>query len=175
MGESADNGPDNMLLVDGKVVNIDLTGCRYDRSENFTDKFSGKTRQGWKTVFSPQNIKSFQDNLLSTEVFQDRYLKGLGAVHEAVISVIKEELGQDKSESARQNILAYISSLDPKLSAASVEIVTQQMQSSTPKDRWPDVDILKGVTKRAEGFFVEAIAYTNSLSSGQSIGFSMSK
>ena len=171
MGESADLGPDNMLVADSKIINIDVTGCRYARAEDIPE-FKDK---GWKTILNPINTDVLQKNLLDKAVFKDRYLEGLPLVHLAIVEVLSQDIGQDKATEARENVLGYLSSLDPSLVTASIEALRANVEKEIPAERLPEENLMKSAIDRAKGFMTEAISFARSLSQAKELHLANSR
>ena len=97
-GESADISPDNMLIVKEqekfKVINIDLTGFRYERIHD--SELSNQVRLlGWLNTINELNEEIIFDRLFDPSVFKDRYLNGIEEkeiIHQAVITSLKSVL-----------------------------------------------------------------------------------
>lgn len=85
LGESADLGPDNMLLTKVstggyQLTNIDLTGFRYTRQNEFEVKNREgqvtEIRFGWKkTLEAAENSETLLQRLFSPTVFNSRFVK----------------------------------------------------------------------------------------------------
>lgn len=103
MGESADNNPDNMLLTEKGIVNIDLTGFRYPRKDNkeLKDRKTGApfTEYGWNAIFEEAAIEGLLTKLFDKSVFKERYITDdnspvpkeiRGAVHQHIVEYLKE-------------------------------------------------------------------------------------
>ncbi len=80
LGESADNGADNQLLMmrnnTWQLVNIDLTGFRLDR------RHAWKDRLGWEETLRSNDEQVLLNRLFDESVYSDRfivkYVEGLG-------------------------------------------------------------------------------------------------
>lgn len=90
LGESADNGPDNMLLSDKGVINIDLTGFRYPRQNGFNGSL------GWADTLAQNSSHELLERLFHDSVFKNRFvqdsslptaLKGL--VFQVIVDTLK--------------------------------------------------------------------------------------
>lgn len=111
LGENADNGPDNMLMIkknnEWHIVNIDLTGFRYPRSENFDIKnkegVTTATVFGWKHIFDIKDQTEQINAIFSKDVFKARFVddnEGLSNVskeakqdiYNAIVALLKEKL-----------------------------------------------------------------------------------
>lgn len=106
MGEKSDNSPDNMVLIntetERKLINIDLTGFRYDRQK------TNKGGAGWEDTLLAQNKAELMEKLFHPTVFSDRFVKFckalpeekrpeifnriLGLIKESVAPLIKSEI-----------------------------------------------------------------------------------
>ena len=88
----------NMLIVKEqekfKVINIDLTGFRYERIHD--SELSNQVRLlGWLNTINELNEEIIFDRLFDPSVFKDRYLNGIEEkeiIHQAVITSLKSVL-----------------------------------------------------------------------------------
>ncbi len=157
MGESADLGPDNMLVVkdkDGRnqVVNIDITGFRYPREKDFWAERENKLRFGWKDII--QNPDTSLDKLLNGSVFSGRYVDGINALQHAVTDVLKKVLGSQASNEVG-NIRDWYASLDAETSKSSLKDLTQTLFDSLDGSIKPDNEqMLKAINTNCS--FIDA-------------------
>lgn len=102
MGESADLGPDNMLIVENEglkqIINIDVTGFRYPRRAAFVDQRSQERRLGWEEILATDAADKLVELLLDKSVFSKRFLmdaknipadKDRAKILEVIIRVLK--------------------------------------------------------------------------------------
>lgn len=169
MGENADNGPDNMLIKNGGIISIDLTGCRYDRSDDFKDKEGKVLSLGWKTIFAEENKNTFLDNILGDSVFKSRYVgKGNDHIHAAVLEVIKEVIGQEPALNSRTEIIEHLAQMDQDLTKASVAgFITRA--AAALGEKAPSIGLLNSLTTRSQDFFAKAISFASSLARESSL------
>lgn len=140
MGEKGDLGPDNMLVVKGKnghnqVVNIDITGFRYDRENDFQLKPEDKPAFGWKDII--QNPDTAPEKLLDGSVFSGRYLVGIDAVQHAVADALREAVG-DQAPVETKKVRDWYASLDSEASKSSLKDLAQNLSHSLDASVAPD-------------------------------------
>lgn len=90
LGESADNGPDNMLLSEKGMINIDLTGFRYPRK----DEFRGSL--GWADTLAKTSSDELLEKIFHESVFKNRFVQDSSLpdplkapVFQAIVTVLK--------------------------------------------------------------------------------------
>lgn len=140
MGEKVDLGPDNMIVVKGKngqnrVVNIDITGFRHDRENDFQLKPEDKPVLGWKGII--QNPDTSSDKLLDGSVFSGRYLIGIDAVQHAVTDALKEVAG-DQASVETEKVRDWYASLDVEASKSSLKDLVLNLSHSLDASVAPD-------------------------------------
>lgn len=154
-GESADLGPDNMLISRNdkawSISNIDLTGFRYERSNNFDIKNKAgevvETKFGWKHILSEQ--AKIVDNLLNGAVFSSRFVddhQQVGKkvekpknkeIYNAIVEVLKSKIGEPALvQKAVDEFITWGASLDSSL-------LNKQMEQAIDKSYGGLSDILK--------------------------------
>lgn len=84
MGEKSDNSPDNMVLIDTgevrRLINIDLTGFRYNRQK------IEESGLGWEDILLTNNKAELIEKLLHPDVLSNRFV------------LFCDELPEDKRE-----------------------------------------------------------------------------
>jgi len=104
MGENDDLGPDNMLLVKNKasyqIINIDLSGFRFDRKEDYSDKDKNDKQKiclGWGSILSDNDHKSIIAKIFNKSIFSDRFIrindidrKKQPEVYTAIVAILQE-------------------------------------------------------------------------------------
>jgi len=165
MGETADLGPDNMLVIDNKIVDIDVTGCRANREQNKPayDKIS--IQQGWGETIS--NPASSVGNLLDPFTFSSRYIDGAamktlkekntfkaenGLLHDHIISVIKETIGH-KAEQEVKQVIKYMSEHNPNMD--TIKTLTYNIAALITKNLRPDPENIEKMANRNASVFFE--------------------
>ncbi|ABM30917.1 hypothetical protein C8E08_2446 [Paracidovorax citrulli] len=154
LGESSDLGPDNMLVVPGadgrhQVVNIDVTGFRYDREEDATASPRDPVRHGWGKVI--ENPELALNVLLDRSVLNSRYAKGLDPVHEAVVDCMREALRPHATPEAA-TVKRWYASLDIDGSTASLLSLRQGLGRLSGCSWMPDADLVDRVLVRNASF-----------------------
>ncbi|MFI7000538.1 C2 family cysteine protease [Nocardia sp. NPDC050175] len=156
LGESADLGPDNMLVVRGdydrnKVVNIDVTGFRYDRKNDFQADPQAPPRHGWGKVF--ENPELAPTVLLDNSVMSSRYAKGLDSVHTAIVDSIHEALHHNATPEA-EAVRRWYAALDLDTINTSLLSLSQELQSIPVA---PDADAIDRVLNRNVSFLGDIV------------------
>jgi len=158
VGESADLGPDNMLVKDGTPIDIDLTGYRYDRAKDFTDPRSKQTRKGWQTVLADSDGESLTRNLLSKDVFNTRYASGLPkAIPKMVSDAIAQSISPEEALKARDEVLEYFANLDIDVVKKEDLFTRTHMLYNMPSEKRPDMKQVDSVLSRNHNTFLEKI------------------
>ncbi|AVS69213.1 type III secretion system effector protein [Paracidovorax avenae] len=154
LGESSDLGPDNMLVVPGadgrhQVVNIDVTGFRYDREKDATSSSQDPVRHGWGKVI--ENPGLALNVLLDRSVLNSRYAKGLDPVHEAVVDCLREVLHQNATPEAAA-VKRWYAALDVGRSTASLLSLRHGLGHLSGCSWMPDADLVDRVLARNASF-----------------------
>jgi hypothetical protein len=93
MGESADLGMDNMLLIEREehweLVNIDLTGPRLPRQNDFIIPRSTEVALGWENTLKAGDKNTLLQRLFDKSVFKPRGIEDYAA--------LQKILGKDKA------------------------------------------------------------------------------
>lgn len=115
MGESADNGPDNMILADNGVVNIDLTGFRYPRKDQFGDAL------GWADTLASNTADDLLERLFHPSVFKDRFVKDStlpedlkARIYAAIVTELKTSVATSVVEEVTA-LRQWLANMDPVL------------------------------------------------------------
>ena len=132
MGESADNGPDNMILSEQVVINIDLTGFRYPRKDQFGDVL------GWADTLTLNTADGLLERLFHPSVFKDRFVKDLSLPENLKTSIylaIVTELKASVEHVVVKEVVAlrqWLASLNPDLVNQNLARATQQVYGNLP-------------------------------------------
>lgn len=127
MGESADNGPDNMILTDIGVVNIDLTGFRYPRKDKFGDTL------GWADTLASNTADELLERLFHPSVFKDRFVKDSTLpkhLKEPIYAAIITELKASVENAVVEEVTAlrqWLANMDPVLVNKNLAKAMQQV------------------------------------------------
>lgn len=162
MGENADIGPDNMIIVnlggENLVLNIDLTGFRYNRENNFKDCL------GWKETLQSSDADILIDRLFHPSVFQSRFIKNndnfspeeVNALYECLVRMLKIEL-KPQVVSEITAVRQWLTTLDAAvIDDYSAALVTQVAEAMSKPIR-PSNESVAALVKSNQGFIGRAI------------------
>jgi hypothetical protein len=172
MGESADLGPDNMLMVvhEGQqhIINIDVTGFRYPRRTAFIDPRSKETRLGWEEILKTDDNEILVEFLLDKSVFSKRFLTDAGTIppenHAVVLKVIIDVLKVKLMQHASQEIEMvrdWLNIQNSELSVASLKRCAYQVFAALNPSIKPRSNYLDNITDHASTFITESIDVAN--------------
>ncbi|HHT9917414.1 TPA: hypothetical protein ACT9LE_002732 [Legionella pneumophila] len=124
LGESADNGPDNMLLSDKGLINIDLTGCRYPRKD--------LTRGGigWGDTLATNDSNVLLDRIFDKTVFKNRFVQDSSIpanLKDAVFQAIVNEL----KASVKDNVVDEVTAVRNWLADMNASLVNDNLARAT--------------------------------------------
>lgn len=158
LGESADLGPDNMLVVAGddgrsKVISIDVTGFRYPRANDFQAKPEDPPRHGWSKVFADPSIAL--SVLLDGSVLSSRYARGFDPVHTAIVEAMREALHQQAVPEA-EAVREWYASQDLSEAKASLQSLGESLINSIAPDLMPDTALVRQVLNKNLAFIEQA-------------------
>ncbi|MFE3785920.1 hypothetical protein ACFXPA_47975, partial [Amycolatopsis sp. NPDC059090] len=159
LGESADLGPDNMLMVVGddgrnKVVNVDVTGFRYERELEVRKTPHDPPRRGWGPVV--ENPELALDVLLDSTVLSSRYARGLETVHRPIVDALREAIPHAAAPEANA-VRRWYAALDPDEANAALLSLRPRLQSMARMDWMPDAEILDQVLRRNAAFLANIV------------------
>ncbi|OGT46138.1 MAG: hypothetical protein A3E82_00540 [Gammaproteobacteria bacterium RIFCSPHIGHO2_12_FULL_38_11] len=135
MGESADLGPDNMLIALNNdiqhIINIDVTGFRYPRRNGFHDPRKNETRLGWEDTLKTDNPNDIMNFLFDKTVFSDRFVSDASDIDKTlkknVIDAIMETL---KSKIDPKNAYKEVLAVRQWLQQQSSEFVVSSLNNA---------------------------------------------
>lgn len=172
MGESADNGPDNMLIVENRgkmqVLNIDLTGFRYNRQRAFQDRF------GWEETLILTDAQSLIDRLFHFSVFQSRFIKNSGefsldeaeSLYNCLVDLLKTSLKPQVLTEIRA-VRHWLASLDATVLEDFSKAFVQQVADSMSEQLRPSARIIDALIESNKGFIDKAIEVAKSIEQKQ--------
>jgi len=130
LGESADNGPDNMILTKKGVVNIDLTGFRYPRK----DEFRGAL--GWADTLAQNSADELLPRLFHETVFKNRFIQYSpladelkAPAHQAIVVALQEAV-QDVVVEEVAALRNWLASMNPELVNRNLAQATKDVHSN---------------------------------------------
>ena len=149
MGESADNGPDNMLLTEQGVVNIDLTGFRYEREKAFN------TSLGWKETLTTTDESILLERLFDSSVFKSRYIDNSqniednlkATIHQTIVEVLTEKVQPLVVEEIAQ-LRSWLAGLDLAYINGNLKQTIHVLRAMESRRRW------RGDCGRQRCFFI---------------------
>lgn len=167
MGESADLGPDNMLLVEKEkgrhqIINIDVTGFRYPRKGNELEK----PRLGWNDIIQDLNTSSDEllNKLFDVKVFSDRYTNGADEVYKAIVEVLRKNVTKKQASDEVQSVCDWYASLknkDASPNAEDYKLLLRDMAKESlaciDESVRPDEDVMHDAIERNCSVFIDTL------------------
>lgn len=124
LGESADNGPDNMLLSEKGLINIDLTGFRYPRKDAF------KEALGWADTLAQTSSEQLVGKIFHDSVFKDRFVKE-SSIPEPVKALVYNAIVKELKAAVEHTVVEEVSALRDWLAGMNARLVNENLDRAT--------------------------------------------
>lgn len=162
MGESADLGPDNMLLMNDAVNHIDITGFRHQRQGDTTDPRNpeGPKRLGWTAIFKRYRTSG---ELLLNHALSERYVERTAAVRDSINDVLLEVCNEKQVCDEVLSVMRWYARLDATQTQQSLKDTMIYLFNKLDERLRPDIELMDICIERCCGFITTAHAVASSV------------